>query len=148
RPPIPSPLDTNGRQELNLAATLAQRWKGVDMENQTKMGMNRTGMQMSPIEGPDQVQYALDQPPHPAEGNDGEIAALRAEYVREATRIGSVPLPGTGKGLMDTTIGKIKGKNPEVLIDKLGQRLAYERSGVRLYQAVITKVEAAGHPRQ
>lgn len=70
------------------------------MENQTKMGMNRTGMQMSPIEGPNQVQYALDQPPNPTEGSAQELATLRADYIRGSTRAGSVALPGTGKGLL------------------------------------------------
>ncbi|MDX3905443.1 MAG: hypothetical protein QHC78_07120 [Pigmentiphaga sp.] len=57
-----------------------------------------------------------------------------------------MPLPATGKGLAQTALGKLKVQNPEVLVDKLGQRLAYERSGVRLYQAFIDKVAVAGHP--
>jgi rubrerythrin len=37
---------------------------------------------------------------------------------------------------------KLTGKNPEVLVDKLGERLAFERSGVRLYEALLTKYQA------
>lgn len=118
------------------------------MENTTKMGMNRTGMQMAPFEGPDQAQFALLQPADPADGGVESIAAARSAYIRESQRVGSVPIPGTGKGLLQATMGKMTGKNPEVLIDKLGQRLAYERSGVRLYQAMITKVDAAGFIRR
>jgi rubrerythrin len=118
------------------------------MENETKIGMNRTGMQMSPFEGPDQVEFARQQMPNPAEGGVDMMAAVRAEYISQAPRIGSVPVPGTGKGMLETAMGKIKGKNPEVLIDKLGQRLAYERSGVRLYQAMITKVQAGDDSRR
>lgn len=117
------------------------------MEDNTKIGMNRTGMQMSPVEGPSQAQFALSQPPS-SEGGASALAEVRAQYVAQSLRVGSVPLPGTGKGVLATTVDKIKGKNPEVLIDKLGQRLAFERSGVRLYQALITKVEASGHIRR
>lgn len=68
--------------------------------------------------------------------NGEDIAALRGLYVEEALWVGSVPVPATGKGVTETVVGKLKGKNPEVLFDKLGQRAAYERSGVRLYQAM------------
>lgn len=84
--------------------------------------------------------------PHPEEGSELDIAAARADYIEQAERVGSVPVPATGKGLMETAVGKLKGANPEVLFDKLGERAAYERSGVRLYQAMIGKVEASGHP--
>lgn len=118
------------------------------MENQTKVGMNRTGMQMAPKQGAQQVQYAEQNPPHPANGSEEDIAALRGLYVEEALRVGSVPVPATGKGVTETVVGKLKGKNPEVLFDKLGERAAYERSGVRLYQAMISKVKVTPHPEQ
>lgn len=116
------------------------------MENETKVGMNRTGMQMAPIAGPEQARFAMSQPPDPETGGPEAASAVRGAYVQESARIGSVPMPATGKGLAKTAMGKLKGQNPEVLLDKLGQRLAYERSGVRLYQAMIGKVLAAGHP--
>lgn len=115
------------------------------MEDKTKVGMNRTGMQMAPYQGTEQVDYALQQPPHPAEGGIEGIGMLRALYVKEALRVGSVPVPATAKGLAETVVGKLKGKNPEVLFDKLGERAAFERSGVRLYQAMIDKVKAVDH---
>lgn len=116
------------------------------MENQTKVGMNRTGMQMAPKQGAAQVEYAQSQPPHPDQGSEQDIALLRGSYVEEADRVGSVPVPATGKGLMETAVGKVKGHNPEVLFDKLGERAAYERAGVRLYQAMISKVQVCTHP--
>jgi rubrerythrin len=118
------------------------------MENETKVGMNRTGMQMAPIQGPSQVEYAESWGPHPVTGSEHDIAAMRARYIREADRIGSVPVPATGRGLAETALGKLKGQNPEVLFDKLGERAAYERSGVRLYQAMIGKVQAVEHPEK
>src|SRR5690606_41073172 len=95
------------------------------MENTVKTGMNRTGMQMAPLQGPTQVKFAAQQGPAP--GGPEAALAERVAYTREAGRVGSVPIPGTGKGLVTTAASKITGNNPEVLIDKLGQRLAYER---------------------
>src|SRR5690606_28364782 len=116
----------------------------IDMENESKLGMNRTGMQMSPIEGPNQVEYAASQPSGPDGSGANTLAAARAAYIQDAARVGSVPVPATGKGLVQATVGKLTGKHPEILLDKLGQRLAFERSGVRFYQAMIAKAEAAG----
>jgi hypothetical protein len=35
-------------------------------------------------------------------------------------------------------------RRPEVFVDKLGERLAFERTGTRLYEALINKCEARG----
>jgi rubrerythrin len=42
-----------------------------------------------------------------------------------------------------TLLEKVQGHKPTVFIDKLGQRLAYERTGVRLYDALLAKYDAA-----
>ncbi|GAA4325933.1 hypothetical protein GCM10023144_08780 [Pigmentiphaga soli] len=112
------------------------------MEDESKLGMNHTGMQMAPIEGPRAVAFAREMPVDVLAGRDA-FAMERTAYIEVADRIGSVPVPGTVKGMMQTALGKITGKAPEVLVDKLGQRLAFERTGTRLYEALITKVEAA-----
>lgn len=112
------------------------------MEDKTRLGVNRTGMQMAPFEGPQQVDYA-GAVPADAPGGSQAMAAARTAYIQEADRIGSVPLPGTVKGVVQATLGKIQGKAPEVLFDRLGQRLAFERTGTRLYEAAATKAEAA-----
>jgi len=118
------------------------------MENHTKLGMNRTGIQMAPLQGPDQVAYAQSRPAHPESGSAKDIVVARGSYILEAERVGSVPLPATGKGLAEAAKGKMSGVHPEVLFDKLGERASYERSGVRLYQAMIGKVEAIEHAEQ
>ncbi|AYD66460.1 ferritin-like domain-containing protein [Achromobacter sp. B7] len=110
------------------------------MDKATKTGMNRTGMQMAPVQGPMQVRFALDQGPSP--GGMQAAVAQRTAAIVSAGQLGSVPVPATGKGVLTTVAGKLTGRNPEVLIDKLGQRAAYERSGVRLYEAMLVKVEA------
>ena len=37
----------------------------------------------------------------------------------------------------------VKGERAAVLLDKLGERLAFERTGTRLYDAILAKVEAS-----
>jgi hypothetical protein len=44
------------------------------------------------------------------------------------------------KGILKTGTSKLMGIKPEVLVDKLGERLAFERGGTRLYEAMIMKV--------
>ena len=47
------------------------------MENEAKAGMNRTGMQMAPKQGPEQVDYARNNPPHPIDGSEEAIALMK-----------------------------------------------------------------------
>jgi hypothetical protein len=47
------------------------------------------------------------------------------------------------KGVATTGVSAIKGVNATVLIDKLGERLAFERTGTRLYGALIAKCESS-----
>jgi hypothetical protein len=108
------------------------------MDSQTTPGLNRTGAKMSPLDTSAMQQYA-DNSPY-SESND-TLAQLRTEAIAEADSVGSVPLPGTVKGAVKTGVAKLKGQKPEVLIDKLGERLAFERTGTRLYEALITKAE-------
>lgn len=110
------------------------------MESATTLGLNRTGTQMSPLATNKMQSYADEHLPTGPAGSD--ITSVRLDYVHEAERLGSVPLPGTLTGAVTTGISKLTGKKPEVLVDKLGERLAFERTGVRLYQALIDKVAA------
>ncbi|MCT9124187.1 ferritin-like domain-containing protein [Cupriavidus gilardii] len=115
------------------------------MQQTTQMGVNRTGAQMSPIDTETMERYADNMGPDsgiddmnvPAESQPA--AEMRAQYIDEADPVGSVPLPGTLKGAMSTTVDKLTGNRPEVLIDKLGERLAFERTGTRLYELMIAK---------
>lgn len=111
------------------------------MENQVSMGMNRTGVQMTPGNIEDVEAFAKSRL---GEGHrDGQaVAALHTDYIHEADRLGSVPIPGTMKGVASAITATIKGEDPSVLVDKMGERLAFERTGVRLYEAVITKWSA------
>jgi hypothetical protein len=109
------------------------------MENATHIRMNRTGAQMSPRATPD-MEAAAQQSTLQTPGDETEIAMVRGDYIADADRVGSVPVPGTLKGMAATGLQKLTGKNPEVLIDNMGERLAFERTGTRLYEALLAKI--------
>lgn len=111
------------------------------MVSSAKLGHNLTGAQMSPKDTEKMVE-AAEHYPADVQGNASELMIARRNETAESGRIGSVPIPGSAKGMLKSTFEKMMGKNPEVLIDKLGERLAYERTGVRLYEAAIAKVQA------
>lgn len=111
------------------------------MQNATRIGLNYTGAQMSPLDSEQQVKASQEVLPD-VPGNEQRLALVRTEQAFEAEAIGSVPLPGSTKGMLKTALNKLVGVNPEVLIDKLGERLAFERTGTRLYEALMAKVQA------
>jgi rubrerythrin len=102
--------------------------------------MNRTGMQMSPQDAKALLAGAEATIPS-SEGGASALAELRQSYAREADSLGSVPLPGTLKGAVKSGAQMLTGKRPQLLIDKLAERAAFERTGVRLYDALLAKCE-------
>lgn len=116
------------------------------MKKPTDMGMNRTGAQMSPVQSDAMMENTRVGPKIDPEGGRG-LASLRGEYIAEAPPIGSVPPPATIKGAAKTGVQLLKGKKPTVLLDKLGERLAFERTGSRLYDALLAKLEASDDDR-
>jgi hypothetical protein len=67
---------------------------------------------------------------------DGQaIAAERIAYARVSEPEGSLPPLAPGAECSPRTV---------LLLDKLGERLAFERQGVRLYQALLSKHQAHG----
>jgi hypothetical protein len=108
------------------------------MEMKSRMGSNKTGLKSAPAEIPPAGALA------PASNPDGQkIAELRADYAEEAESVGTIPLPSNLKGAAAAAFEKLKGSRPEILIDKLGERLAFERTGTRLYDALLAKLDAA-----
>lgn len=112
------------------------------MAKSPELGRNRTGIDMSPMHSERMISGARElTPPGPDDGLGA--AGIERQYLREADPVGSVPMPGTLRGALKTGAKKATGKNPELFLNKLGQRLAFERSGVRLYESVITRCEVA-----
>ena len=113
------------------------------MQNATKMGLNYTGTQMSPIDSEAMLKASQEVPPD-VPGDERKLAVVRSEEVTRADSVGSVPLPGSVKGMLKTALNKLTDVSPEMLIDKLGERLAFERTGVRLYEALLAKASVVG----
>ena len=119
------------------------------MEDPTKLGHNRTGMQMSPLQSELLLKSAADAAVISEATNESAeqpeamlLAEVRREYVNEADALGSVPPPGTISGVIKSGAGMITGKRLQVFIDKVAERMAFERGGTRLYDAALVKVVA------
>jgi ferritin-like metal-binding protein YciE len=90
-----------------------------DPREATDIGRNRTGLQASP-----QLSKEMNDLVQPVSAETADASPLnevRLLYISEADPLGCVP---------------------QAFIDKLAERLAYERSGTRLYDAVIAKFMA------
>jgi rubrerythrin len=111
------------------------------MEKSTQMGANRTGIDTSPFDSKTMMEGAENF--FSTGGSDRNMKTFKREFLGDVGTLGSVPLPGTPKGILKSTMKKISGHNPEMFINKLGERLAFERSGVRIYESFIEKCVAA-----
>lgn len=110
---------------------------------QITMGTNTTGLATSPLDSKKLVEFAQTIPPS-SPGSEADAAAVRTEYARWSGTIGSVPPPVSLQGMIKAAGELIQGKRPAILLDKLGERLAFERAGTRLYEALIAKFDAEG----
>lgn len=112
-------------------------------KNTNPTGINRTGVGSSPIDSKAMIESANRSTPAP--GDESEIAGMRRDYTKEATAepVGALPPPVTVKGVATAAFSALKGKNPQVFIDILGERLAFERTGSRLYEAFLAKLDGA-----
>jgi hypothetical protein len=107
----------------------------------SSLGPNRTGVGTSPIDSKEMlegVNVALVPP-----GGPDVAAEIRREYAETEETVGSVPPPTTLKGVVITAVEAIKGNSPVIFLDKLGERLAFERTGTRLYEAILIKLQAS-----
>jgi rubrerythrin len=110
----------------------------------TQVGKNRTGMATSPIDGAALLEATASAL---VPGGDlGELWRMRVQASRVAPPVGTMPVPATLKGVAKTVLEKLKGHEPAVYLDKLGERLAFERTGARLYEALRVKLEASHAP--
>jgi rubrerythrin len=88
---------------------------------------NRTGVAVAPERAAEMVAATREFPPS-SEGNGHLIAGVRVRYARE---------DGSDQP-------RRAMENRPLLMDKLGERLAFERAGTRLYEALVSKHEAYG----
>jgi rubrerythrin len=99
----------------------------MTMETMTEVGMNHSGMLVAEDGGEKMLENtALTKP---RSGDETELAKIRLQYAKEADPVGTLPEPQQS-GVM------------AVLMDKLGERMAFERAGTRLYDALMVKCAA------
>jgi len=106
---------------------------------QQVMTGNRTGMQTSPELAEEIIEGASSATPS-SDGGAEDIAESRGEYIAEGFPIGSMPMmPASEEGEADE-----EEAGMAVFLDKLSERLAFERTGVRLYEALLNKCQTLG----
>src|SRR4051812_34142801 len=106
------------------------------MAIQSQLGINRTGTATSPKLTEAMVQGTAEFPPT-HQGDEREISHVREDYVRDAEPLGTVPPPPQLTGMLKSAKQALTGKHPVRLNDKLGERLAFERTGTRLWEALL-----------
>lgn len=117
------------------------------MQKHDTPGTNRSGSTLNPSLIQTQLAFAESVAATPVQGSEN-IKTVRMQYIAHADVVGS-PAPLLNQ---DSALGKAlseRGLEAQIFADKLGQRLAFERSGVRLYEALMDKVlatEFAGKP--
>jgi len=108
----------------------------------TLPGLNRTGAVTSPLRTKAMTDAVNElKPPVPVD--TGAMEAERLLYINEAESVGSIPPPVGAGGLVKAGVSKLKGGHPSIFMDKIGERIAFERGGTRLYEALIAKYEAS-----
>jgi hypothetical protein len=108
----------------------------------TTLGPNLTGASLAP-ESIEAMQQACAELSAFDIIDTSATDAQKLAFAAEADAVGSVPKPPSIKGLTKSAILTVKGGEPTIFLDKLGERLAYERTGTRLYDALIVKYKAA-----
>lgn len=106
---------------------------------QQVMEGNRTGMQTAPELAEEMIEGASSAMPS-SEGGAEDIAELRSEYIAEGFPLGSKP----GISVADEADADEEQAGLAVFMDKLSERLAFERMGTRLYEALYNKLETLG----
>ncbi|GBG13624.1 uncharacterized protein NMK_1175 [Novimethylophilus kurashikiensis] len=107
----------------------------------TSTGTNRTGTKVSPMG----VQAMTDAVQEYTPMTSIDTAALEDErlvYINASDAVGSIPPPLSVKGVVKSGLAKLKGAHPTLFFDKIGERIAFERSGARLYEALIVKFQS------
>ncbi|BDG10189.1 ferritin-like domain-containing protein [Anaeromyxobacter paludicola] len=107
----------------------------------TDLGRNRTGTRSAPLRTKEMLENTAAVPG--AMVDTSGLAMARVELSEAAPPVGTMPPPGSVKGMAKAALEALQGEKATVFLDKLGERLAFERTGVRLYEAVLAKMPAA-----
>jgi hypothetical protein len=126
---------TGARKSAGKTAAKSGRRKPTDL------GTNRTGVQTAPLRAKEMATGTDRGASDPLQAT--AIALIRAETSQEAPPVGTMPVPGTMKGAAKALAKAFQGEKAAVFLDKLAERLAFERTGVRLYDAALAKMPAS-----
>jgi len=113
------------------------------MAESTQIAMkNRTGLQMSPTQSRELLETlkGVEGIAAPLSGDGHALAEMRSAYCAEADPLGTMPAPTSLKGVAKNGAKMLTGKRPQVLLDKLAKRAAFERGGTRLYEGILVKL--------
>jgi rubrerythrin len=116
------------------------------MNQDPTQGGNRTGIATNKKQAEEMLEGTLEFPPS-STGSLHPDESVRIDYALEVTDgrgLGSVPPPANLEGAAKMVLEKLEGNRATLLLDKLGERLAFERTGTRLYEAMVSKHEADG----
>jgi rubrerythrin len=113
-----------------------------NVKNPVDMGANRTGIAVSLADAKQSIEGARAGSPT-ANVSSVRVDEVRLEYSTEVAPLGTMPSPRTLKGAARAAIGKLRGKNPLTFLDLIAERVAFERTGTRLYEALLVKHDAA-----
>lgn len=110
------------------------------------IGPNRTGIGVAPLLSKEAVESAREGVPVASFDTRAHHEAA-VSWAKNAEPLGTLPPPASIKGVATAALEALRGKRPTVLLDELGERLAFERTGVRLYEALLCRYDAS-EPRQ
>jgi rubrerythrin len=86
------------------------------------------------------------------EGSPADFVRFRANLSDEAGPIGTMPRPATLTAAAKQAVRAAVGEKLNVLLDKMAERLAFERTGTRLYEGLLLKYDLgsgfSGGPRR
>jgi len=114
-----------------------------EAESLDELLCNRTGIMNNPELSAELIDGAKNTVPT-SQGNGEQIALSRADYMNDALPIGSPPLSCIEVSEVEQggeELLAVDSAGMVVLLDKLGERLAFERQGTRLYEAFLQKFE-------
>ncbi|MCQ8205500.1 hypothetical protein NP569_24735, partial [Vibrio parahaemolyticus] len=91
-----------------------------------QLGTNRTGIAAAPQRAKE-MQAGMEAFPPTSHDGAQNIEQARLAYAKAAGALGSVPRPVGLKDKVTTAFKAVKGEQPTLFMDKLGERLAFER---------------------
>jgi hypothetical protein len=109
----------------------------------THEGFNRSGLMTAPELGQEMIAATREFPPS-SDGTSEAIAEVRVAYAQQTETPDT--MPRVASAIAGETRGADQTPGDELvrLLDKLGERLAFEHAGARLYEALLSKHRAYG----